>query len=110
MGPARQPGNRVSISYRKNKFFRIKRKNEVAANTMIAEGKITPIWDSQVTEVKAGSVTLMTKNGSVEIPNDYVFVLIGGIPPFDMLKQMGIAFGGQSESLSVTKPAFAQTA
>jgi hypothetical protein len=30
----------------------------------------------------------------LEVPNDYVFVFIGGVPPFDMLKKAGVAFGG----------------
>jgi thioredoxin reductase (NADPH) len=101
VGLARQPGNRVSISYRKNAFFRIKRKNEATVNAMIAEGKITPIWESQVQGIEADSVTLKTKNGFTEIPNDYVFVLIGGIPPFDMLTEMGIAFGGENQKSTV---------
>ena len=41
----------------------------------------------------------VTPDGTVEIPNDVVIVQIGGVPPFEMLKRMGIAFGG--ESLSV---------
>lgn len=107
VGLARQPGNRVSISYRKNTFFRIKRKNETVVNAMIAEGKITPIWESQVQEVRAKSVTLKAKDGPMEIANDYVFVLIGGIPPYDMLKKMGIAFGGEARGLASEKTAIA---
>ncbi len=95
VGLSRQPGNRVSISYRKSSFFRVKKKNELAITELIRKGTVTPIWDSAVQEVKAKSVALKTKNGPIEIANDFVFVLIGGIPPFDMLKQMGIKFGGE---------------
>jgi thioredoxin reductase (NADPH) len=102
IGLARQPGNKVTISYRKSTFFRVKKKNETAINDLIAEGKVIPLFDSQVHEVKPRSVVLETKQGLIEIANDYVFVYIGGIPPFGMLKTMGIAFGGEATS-SVSK-------
>ena len=95
VGLAKQPGNRVTISYRKNGFFRIKKKNEDAINKLIKDRKITVVFDSQVTEVRPSTVLLKSRDGVQELPNDYIFVLIGGIPPFDMLKQMGIRFGGE---------------
>ncbi len=99
VGLARQPGNRVTISYRKNTFFRVKKKNEDAVNKMISEKKIIPLFDSQVVEVRPQSVVLATNNGQIEIPNDFVIVQIGGIPPFEMLRKMGIAFGGDQRPL-----------
>ncbi|MEW6051771.1 MAG: NAD(P)-binding domain-containing protein [Candidatus Zixiibacteriota bacterium] len=98
-GLARQPGNVVTISYRKSSFFRVKKKNELAINKMIADHKVIPLFDSQVKEVREKSVVLETKKGVMEIPNDYVIVQIGGIPPFDMLKSMGIQFGGETRSI-----------
>ena len=99
VGLARQPGNSVTISYRKGGFFRVKKKNEDAITELIADGKITAIFDSQVTEVRPESVCLKTRDGQMEIQNDYVIVQIGGIPPYDMLKQMGIMFGGESRPM-----------
>ncbi|RMF57131.1 MAG: 4Fe-4S dicluster domain-containing protein [Calditrichaeota bacterium] len=99
IGLARQKGNVVTISYRKSKFFRIKKKNEDRINQLIKKGKINPIFNSQVVEIKVHSVRLKTDTEIIEIPNDYVFVLIGGIPPFDMLKKMGIRFGGEMKPL-----------
>lgn len=99
VGLAKQKGNTVTISYRKNSFFRVKKKNEDAINKFIAEGKVVPIFDSQVTEIRERCVALETKQGIQEIPNDFVLVQIGGIPPFELLRSMGIAFGGESRSL-----------
>ena len=31
---------------------------------------------------------------TVDLENDYVFVFAGGVPPFDLLKKVGVAFGG----------------
>jgi putative YpdA family bacillithiol system oxidoreductase len=100
VGLAKQPGTTVTISYRKSAFLRVKKKNEIAVTRMLAEGKLTAVFDSQVKEIKSQSAVLHTGQGAREIPNDYVFILIGGIPPFDMLKQMGIAFGGETRPIA----------
>jgi putative YpdA family bacillithiol system oxidoreductase len=99
IGLARQKGNTVTISYRKSQFFRIKKKNEERINRLIAEKKIRPVFNSNVIEIKEDSVRLKTENEIKEIPNDYVFVFAGGLPPFKMLKEMGIRFGGEARPL-----------
>lgn len=93
VGLARQPGNTVTVSYRKNAFFRVKKKNEVLVNRFIEQGIIHPIFDSQVVEIREKSVVLRSPAGQTELPNDYVFVFIGGSPPFPVLREAGIAFG-----------------
>ena len=99
VGLARQDNNKVHISYRKPKFFRIKKKNEERVNDLIRNRKIIPLFNSNVTEIKAKSVVLEMEGKAIEIDNDYVFVFAGGIPPFKMLKEMGIKFGGEMKSL-----------
>lgn len=93
-GLARQKGNIVTISYRKSSFLRLKKKNEVAINHLIARKNVHPLLQSQVKEIRPQSVVLETVSGPIEIPNDFVIVQIGGIPPFEMLKAAGIQFGG----------------
>ena len=100
VGLARQPGNVMAVSYRKSAFFRVKKKNEDAINKLIASRNIHPFFDSEVVEVRPESVILKTKDGTIELPNDYVIVQNGGIPPFDMLKSMGIRFGGDQKPIS----------
>ncbi len=99
VGLGKQPGNKVTISYRKSGFFRVKKKNETAIHRLMADKKVFAEFDSQVTEIRPDSVMLRTKEGLKEIPNDFVIVQIGGIPPFDMLKQMGITFGGEARPM-----------
>jgi putative YpdA family bacillithiol system oxidoreductase len=100
VGLSKQSGNTVTISYRKGSFFRVKKKNETAIAKLLAERKLTALFDSQVIEIGAAHVKLQTKDGIREIPNDYVIVLIGGIPPFEMLRQAGIAFGGETRPMT----------
>ncbi len=99
IGLARQKGNFVTISYRKSQFFRIKKKNEEYISRMIKTNKICPIFNSNVTEIHDDSIKLRVENEIVEIPNDDVFIFAGGIPPFKMLKGMGIQFGGERKPL-----------
>ena len=89
----KQTGNRVAISYRKEKFLRIKKKNEERINESIAIGQVMPIYNSNLLEVKEQSVVLKTEQGVREMKNDFVFIMVGGIPPVKMLKEMGIQFG-----------------
>jgi thioredoxin reductase (NADPH) len=99
-GLARQNGNTVSISYRKNKFFRIKKKNEDKITKLISSKKVIPYFDSQVQQILPKSVILEQNDKQFEIPNDVVIIQAGGIPPYDMLKEIGITFGGDSIGLA----------
>ena len=104
---AKQAGNRVVISYRKGKFLRIKKKNLEAISGMIQQKKILPIFNSNLIEIKEKSVRIKTRRKAAEIPNDDVFIMIGGLPPFQMLKEIGIAFSGETEqaaNLQVHQP------
>lgn len=100
IGLARQPGNIVSISYRKDRFVRIRQKNQARVDKMINGGKIIPYFSSTVNRITESATVLNTADGELEIPNDYVFVQIGGIPPYEMLQAAGIEFGGETHSLA----------
>ncbi|HJX28381.1 MAG TPA: NAD(P)-binding domain-containing protein [Thermoanaerobaculia bacterium] len=94
VGLARQPGNVVTLSYRREKLVRLKKKNQDALDALLASGKVKPLFSSQPVEITPGSVRLKVGDEPVEIENDYVFVFAGGVPPFDFLKKIGVRFGG----------------
>jgi len=99
MGLARLGRNRVTLSYRKEKLVRIKKKNQDAVEKLIGDRLIDPLFGSTVTNIGPDSVSLRIADGSTrEIANDYVFVFIGGEPPFGLLHQSGVRFGGDSAS------------
>ncbi|MCB0305043.1 MAG: NAD(P)-binding domain-containing protein, partial [Calditrichaeota bacterium] len=98
IGLARQKGNQVTISYRKHQFFRIKKKNEERIGRLIKERKIQPVFDSNVLEIAPDAVKLRRHEEVLQIPNEFVFVFAGGIPPFKMMKEMGIRFGGETRA------------
>ncbi len=102
MGLAKQPGNTVTISYRKTKFFRIKKRNDERLTQMLEAGSIRAVFDSGIKEIGPNFVEV-EQNGVIEqLRNDYVFVFAGGVPPFKLLQDMGIAFGGEKRDLAVT--------
>lgn len=101
LGLARQPGNTVTLSYRREKLVRIKRKNEERILALFREGGVRPLFGSEVVGIHPDRVTLDRGGERLELANDYVFVFAGGEPPFPFLRQIGVRFGG--ESLTVPK-------
>jgi thioredoxin reductase len=93
MGLAHQPGTTVALSYRKPRFFRIKKKNQERLEKLVAAGKILPLTSSEVLEIEPRRVRLRVEGGEVSLSNDYVFVFIGGEPPFPLLERAGVGWG-----------------
>jgi thioredoxin reductase len=98
IGLARQRGNRVTLSYRREKLVRIKRKNEERIEALFAKKMVEPAFGSEVVEVLPRSVRLRTGEVTRDVANDFVFVFAGGEPPFAFLKEMGVRFGGEAAS------------
>lgn len=91
---AGQRGNTVALSYRRDKLVRIKKKNEERITTALRSGRVKGLFGSELKEVLPDRVRLQVGEGTVELPNDYVFIFAGGEPPFKFLKQIGVRFGG----------------
>ncbi len=96
IGLAEQPGNRVTLSYRRDAFFRIKRRNEVAVADAVGAGRLTLLLQSDVLDIGEQHVDLRVTAGGEErtlrLENDDVFVLAGGKPPFELLEKSGVSF------------------
>jgi thioredoxin reductase len=94
LGLARQRGNKVALSYRREKLVRIKKKNEDRITQLLASRRIEGLFSSEVEEIGPASVRVRTAGGARDLANDYVFVFAGGDPPFGLLKKAGVRFGG----------------
>jgi thioredoxin reductase/Pyruvate/2-oxoacid:ferredoxin oxidoreductase delta subunit len=94
IGLARQADNQVTLSYRREKLFRIKLKNEERLQALLRSGRVKPLFGSEVTQIRPDAVRLRLAERSVELANDYVFVFAGGEPPFPFLRQIGVRLGG----------------
>jgi thioredoxin reductase len=94
----------VTLSYRREKLVRIKKKNEERIAELIRTGRVRALFASEVTEILADRVRLRVGDEPVELPNDYVFVFAGGEPPFGLLREMGIRFGGEASPAKRERP------
>jgi thioredoxin reductase (NADPH) len=95
MGLAHQVGNKVTLSYRSAQFSRIKERNSQRIADCIKSGKVEVLFNSTPVDIKPESVVLDVQGQQREIPNDYVWVFAGGIPPNDFLKKIGVGFGAR---------------
>ncbi len=95
MGLARQRGNQVTLSYRKPEFSRIKERNVQRVGEAVKKGSLEVVFNSAPVEFTADAVTLQVDEERREIPNDYVWIFAGGVPPNDFLKKLGVSFGEQ---------------
>ncbi len=97
---AAQPGNRVTLSYRREAFFRLKERNLDRITALQDQGRVQVLLNSQVQRIDAGSAVIGVRDGAesreVTVVADYVFVLAGGEPPYPFLKSIGIRFGGEA--------------
>ena len=84
--------NNVSLSYRSEKFSRVKPQNASDIEKYAAEGKVRLLFNSNVTEISEKEVTLTDSmnNGSFVISNDLVFIFAGGELPTEFLRKAGI--------------------
>jgi thioredoxin reductase/Pyruvate/2-oxoacid:ferredoxin oxidoreductase delta subunit len=105
MGLAHQKGNRVTLSYRQPQFSRIKDRNAKRVEECIKSGKLTVLFNSQPLEFKAESVILDSQGEQRELPNDFVWIFAGGIPPTDFLKKIGVGFGVRDLTLEASQEA-----
>ncbi len=96
---ASQPDIEVTLSYRKPRLLRIKKRNADKVEALIASGAVRFLGDSQLTAIQADTVALTTTTGPAILPNDFVFIFAGGDPPFPLLREIGIVFGGDQADI-----------
>jgi thioredoxin reductase len=96
MGLAEQPNNEVTISYRKEAFFRIRSKNGKRLEECLAQGKLKVLFRSEVRAIHPHTVDLVvhdrTGPKARTLGNDDVFIMAGGVPPFELLQRAGVSF------------------
>lgn len=105
LGLALQVGNRVTLSYRKAEFTRIKERNAKKLHDAQRSGKIKVLLSSQPLEFRETDVVLETEDGVIELENDYVWIFAGGVAPNDFLKKIGVGFHEQDLTAEASKEA-----
>lgn len=100
VGLAAQKGNRVTLSYRKNEFSRIKERNAKHLEECVRSKSIHLLLQSEVKEIQEQRVTLCASGNDMQLANDYVFIFAGGEMPYEFLQKTGIAFHKTTETQS----------
>jgi thioredoxin reductase len=100
MGLAHQEGCQVTLSYRKAELMRIKQRNADRIAPLIADGTLKFLGATTVTSIHEDKVALEGPGGPVIVPNDDIFILAGGIPPFGFLRELGVKFGGDQPDIA----------
>ncbi|HEX8387005.1 MAG TPA: NAD(P)-binding domain-containing protein [Rubricoccaceae bacterium] len=85
-----QPGTEVRLSYRRDALSRIKAANHDRFSAAVADGRVTPLWLTEVTSIGGASATLSGPDGPITVPADYVFVFAGGELPSAFLRASGV--------------------
>jgi len=93
LGLAHQVGNQVTLSYRQERFSRIKERNVKKLDEAVRARKLNVLFNSNPVEFKPETVVLDIKGRIEEIPNDFVWIFAGGTPPNDFLRRIGVEFG-----------------
>ena len=93
MGLAQQPGNQVTLSYRKPAFSRIKERNARRLKECMSRNQVRVLFNSTPVEFKPDTVILSMQGQLQTLPNDFVWIFAGGKPPNDFLKKIGVAMG-----------------
>jgi thioredoxin reductase len=86
MGLAQQTGNQVTLSYRRQEFLRIKERNAQRMGECMRTAKLRVIFDSIPVEFRLDCAILAVRGKLRILPNDFVWIFAGGIPPCDFLK------------------------
>jgi thioredoxin reductase (NADPH) len=105
MGLANQAGNQVTLSYRSDRFSRIKERNARRIEDCARSGNIKVLFNSNPVEFKTESVILEVGGVAQGIPNDFVWIFAGGTPPNAFLKKIGVGFGARDVTLEASKAA-----
>jgi thioredoxin reductase/ferredoxin len=90
---ADQRGNRVSLSYRRDRFNRVKPSNLQRIEEAQHLGRVDVLWSTNLLRIGGGSVIYRDQSQCEhELANDVVAIFAGGELPTKFLEQCGVEF------------------
>ncbi|MDX2207131.1 MAG: NAD(P)-binding domain-containing protein [Gemmatimonadales bacterium] len=90
VGLANQVGTTVHLSYRGDRFARIKPRNQQKLDQAVVQGKVKLLLGTQVREIMPDCVLIEGPAGPINLRNDDVVIRIGGDPPYAFLERLGV--------------------
>lgn len=87
-----QDENEITLSYRKDKFARLKPKNKQKVEQAIEDGSLHVIYNSNVVSINDDTVLLKIDNEDEvkQLENDLVYIFAGGELPTNFLEKAGV--------------------
>ena len=82
--------NEVILSYRSDKFSRLKPKNKENIERAIADRSLRVMFSSELVSINEKSVLVKYKDEINDVENDLVYIFAGGELPTEFLKNAGI--------------------
>lgn len=82
--------NEVILSYRSDKFSRLKPKNKENVEKAIGNKSLKVMFSSDLVSINPKSILIKSKEEINEIPNDLIYIFAGGELPTEFLKNAGI--------------------
>ena len=82
--------NKVTLLVRGPDFDRCNDENRAIIKDLASKGRVEIWYNSSVEEIHADKIKVKRESGSVEIPNQYLFVFAGAEMPFKFLKSLGV--------------------
>jgi thioredoxin reductase/ferredoxin len=92
---ARQPGTRVTVSYRGEGFRRGRARNVDEVRSLVSRGRMRLVLGSTVVRVGSRHAVLRTPKGEVRVEIDAVLALLGGVPSWELVRGAGVALAGE---------------
>jgi thioredoxin reductase len=82
--------NEVVLSYRSEKFSRLKPKNKDNVENAIADHTLRVMFSSNITSIRENSVLMTIGEEIKELQNDLIYIFAGGELPTQFLQRAGI--------------------
>jgi thioredoxin reductase len=82
--------NKVILSYRKDKFSRLKPKNKQNVERAVADHSLKMMFNSDLVSIGSKSISMNVDGENKELENDLVYIFAGGEMPTQFLQNAGI--------------------
>lgn len=105
LGLANQARTEVVLSYRGESLSRVKERNVGKIQKAMASGTVRAMFGSHVREVRSDVVVLDLGGEATILPNDFVFIRIGGEAPFAFLEKLGVRIVHKDVPIAPSEPA-----
>ena len=80
----------VALSYRRQELARLRSSVRAEIERCFKSGAVTPMLGTELVQIAADHVMVKGSSGLARVANDSVIVQIGGQPPSELLKTIGI--------------------